>query len=321
MSRQGVLLYIAGRIGALLALLVVLSFAVFSLLYVAPGSAVDMLLGTSPRTPETISALEEKYHLNEPFLVQYWIWVRDAAQLNFGTSVQTSLPVTDEIKARLPTSLYLGLYAFVLTMLFGIGLGIIAALRRRSILDRGIVSGSIFALCTPAFVSGIFLLYVFAIRVPLFPVSGTGVGIVDQLWHLTLPAVALALVGAAYVLKHTRVAVIGVLDQDYVLFARARGLSRPRVLWRYVLRNGLIPIVTISGVLLSFVITGAVIVEVTFSLGGIGGLLVQSANEKDLPMLQGVALVIAGVIMVANLLADLAYMAVDPRIRLGRRQS
>jgi peptide/nickel transport system permease protein len=168
-------------------------------------------------------------------------------------------------------------------------------------------------------VSGVFLLYVFAIVVHWFPAFGTGEGFFDEAWHLTLPAVALALSGSAYVLKHTRAAMIGVLEQDYVTFARARGLSWKRILLAYALRNALIPVVTVSGLILAFVITGAVLVEETFSLPGVGSLLVQSATLKDLPMIQGVAMVIAVVIMVANLAADLVYVAVDPRIRLGRR--
>jgi peptide/nickel transport system permease protein len=136
---------------------------------------------------------------------------------------------------------------------------------------------------------------------------------------MTLPAFALALTASAYVIKHTRASLIGVLDQDYVTFARARGLSSRRVLFLYALRNALIPVVTISGVLLAYMITGAVFVENVFTLPGIGQLLVQSATTKDLPMLQGVTMIIAVVIVIANLLADVALVVVDPRIRLGRR--
>jgi peptide/nickel transport system permease protein len=299
-------------------LLVVISFAVFSLLYIAPGSAVDILLGINPRTEQTVAALEKEYHLDEPFLTQYWIWAKDAAQLQFGDSIQTTLPVTDEIRSRLPTSIFLGVYAFVITVVLGVALGILAALRKQRALDRGIVGGSVIGLSTPAFVSGVFLLYVFAVELGWFPTFGQGEGVFGQFWHLTLPAIALALVACAYVVKHTRAALLNVLDQDYVTFARARGLSSRRVLFLYGLRNGLIPIVTLSGPLLAFLVTGAVLVEVTFSLPGIGQLLVQSATTKDLPLLQGITLVAAIFILVANLLVDLLYMAVDPRIRLGR---
>ncbi len=311
--------FIARRILALFGLLVLISFAVFSLLYIAPGNVVDVLLGLNPRTPETVAALREKYHLDETFFQQYWIWAKDAVQFKFGNSIQTTLPVTDEIKARLPVSIYLGLYAYAITMVLGIGFGIISALRRRGVADRSVVAVSVIGLSTPAFVSGVFLLYLFAILIPWFPTFGRGEGFVDQVWHLTLPAIALAFTCLAFVVKHTRASLINVIDQDYITFARARGLSSRRVLFRYGLRNALIPVVTISAPLLAYVITGAVLVEVNFSLPGNGQMLVQSATVKDLPMLQGIAMLIAVLIMVANLLADLVYLAVDPRIRAAQR--
>jgi peptide/nickel transport system permease protein len=318
MSGRGLILFVARRLLIFAALLVVISFAVFSLLYIAPGSVVNVLLPPGERTPAAVRLITHEYHLDKPFLTQYWLWARQAARFHFGDSTLSTLPVTDVIKPRLRTSLFLGVYAFVLTLALGVGLGIAAALRRRTTADRGIVGVAIVALSTPVFVSGVFLLYVFAIVVHWFPAFGTGSGFWDEAWHLTLPAVSLALVASAYVLKHTRAAMIGVLDQDYVTFARARGLSARRVVFVYALRNALIPVVTISGLILAFLITGAVIVEVTFSLSGIGQLLVQAASAKDLPTIQGVAMVIAVVIMLANLLADLVYVAVDPRIRLGR---
>ncbi|WP_406027768.1 ABC transporter permease [Nocardioides sp. NBC_00850] len=318
MTAQSVTLFLLRRLGALLVTLTILSFVIYSLLYIAPGSPVDILLGSQPRTPETVQLLNERYHLDEPFLTQYWIWAQSALQLDFGTSIQTTLPVEEEISSRLPVSLFLGVFAFALTMVLGVGLGVVSALRRKTAVDRGIVGATVVALSTPAFVSGVLLLFLFAIVVPIFPATGAGEGFADRVWHLTLPAVALALTVSAFVLKHTRAALIGVIDQDYVTFARARGLGSARILLTYVLRNALIPIVTISGLVLGALITSAFLVEVTFSLPGIGTLLVDAAINKDLPMIQGVALVIAVVIMVANLLADLLYMAVDPRIRLGR---
>jgi peptide/nickel transport system permease protein len=280
---------------------------------------VDTLLGLTPRTPETVATLKHEYHLDKPFLTQYWIWAREAAQFRFGNSLRTTIPVSDTLKSRLPTSLFLGGYAFVLTMVFGVLLGALAAVKRRRLADRGIVAGAIIGLSTPAFVSGILLLWLLAIEVRWFPSFGLGSGFFDELWHLTLPSLALAIISTAFVLKHARAAMITVLDQDYVTFARARGLSSQRVFFLYAVRNALIPVVTISGIILAFLITGAVLVEVTFSISGIGQLLVQAATTKDLPLLQGVVLVVAVVIMVANLLVDLAYAAVDPRIRLGAR--
>jgi peptide/nickel transport system permease protein len=318
MTRSGFVYFVIRRLAAMCVLIVFISFAVFSLLYLAPGNVVDTLLGLSPRTPATVRLLRHEYHLDQPFLTQYWIWAKGALHFRFGNSIQATLPVSYEIKSRLPTSIYLGVYAYVLTMLLGVAGGVWAALRRRSVFDRGTVAASVIGLSTPGFVSGIFLLFIFAVELPWFPVFGRGSGFADTVWHLTLPAVALAVVSSAYVLKHTRASMINVLDQDYVTFARARGLSATRITLLYALRNALIPTITISALILSSVITGAVLVEVTFSIPGIGGLLVQSASVKDLPMLQGVAMLVAFIIMLSNLLADLVYVAVDPRIRLGR---
>jgi peptide/nickel transport system permease protein len=321
MTGRGVLFFLTKRVFVLFGLLIVVSFGIFSLLHAAPGDPVTILLGENARgaTPETIRLLRHEHHLDKPFFVQYWIWAKDAVQLDFGDSSQTTLPVSDEIRARLPVSLFLGIYAFVLTATVGIAFGVAAAMKKHMASDRAIVAVGVVGLSTPVFVSGILLLYVFGIVLHWFPVFGKGNWFVDELWHLTLPAVALAIHSAAYLLKHTRAAMIGTLDQDYVVFARARGLSARRTLFLYALRNALIPIVTISGIMFAFLIVGAVLVEVTFSLSGVGDLLVQAATHKDLPMLQGVGLVIATVIIVVNLLADAMYALVDPRIRLGQR--
>lgn len=318
LNRHQLAWYIVRRVLICVAVLVATSFLVFSLQYLAPGSMVQTYLGPNASDSATRQALINEYHLNQPFLEQYWLWLQSAAHFQFGNSIQTQSPVLDEIKQRLPTSLMLGVYGYILTMIFGVGLGILAALRRESITDRASVGVSILGLSMPAFVSGLLLIYLFGVVTHLFPVFGQGSGFFGELWHLTLPAVALAIGGVAFILKHTRAAVLKVVDQDYVVFARARGLSRRRVLLTYELRNALIPVVTISGVLLAFLIVGAVIVEETFSIQGLGQLLASSATTKDLPMLQGVTMVVATMIVLANLLTDLVYMAVDPRIRLGR---
>jgi peptide/nickel transport system permease protein len=318
MSLRATLLFVARRLAALLVLMIIVSFGVFALIYLAPGTAVDAYLGTRPRTPELVEALNERYNLDEPFFTQYWIWLGNALHFDFGVSTQTTLPVTEGIGARLGTSVFLAIYAYVLAIVLGVVPGIVAALRRRQLIDRTLVAGAVVTFSTPPFVLGILLLYVFAILVPVFPAAGLGEGFLDQLWHMTLPALALALSIAAFLLRHSRAAVIGVLDQDYVTFARARGLAWGRIITRYALRNALIPVVTVSGALLAYFITGAVLVESTFSLDGLGSLLVGSANARDLPMIQGLSLLLAAFIVTANLLADLAYVSIDPRIRYGK---
>ena len=318
MTSRDTLFFIAKRLGAMVVLLVVLSFGVFCLTFLAPGDAVDAHLGLRPRTPELVAALRDRYNLDEPFLVQYWLWARDALQLDFGISSQSTLPVSEEISTRLGTSMLLAVYGYVLAMVLGIVPGVYAALRKKKPIDRGLVAGAVVMMSMPPFVLGILMLYVFAVLIPVFPASGLGEGLVDELYHLTLPALTLAFAVSAFLLRHSRSAVIGVLDQDYVAFARARGLNSRHVLKRYVFRNALIPVVTISGAMVSFFVVGAVFVESVFSINGLGSLLVSSAQKSDMPMIQGLSLLIAVIIVTANLLADLAYVALDPRIRLGR---
>jgi peptide/nickel transport system permease protein len=311
-------IYVARRLVALVVMLAVISFGIFGLLYLAPGNPVASILGRGHHSAATIRAVEHQYHLDKPFLEQYVIWAKGVLHFQFGNSITTSLPVGGEITDRLPTSMFLGVYAFALTLVFGVGLGLLAALKSQTLLDRGTVAASLVGLSTPAFVAGVFLIYLFAIVVHWFPASGRGDGFVDELWHLTLPAISLALTSIAYVLKHTRAAVIGVLEQDYVTFARARGLSLRRILLTYLLRNALIPVITISGLVLSGLVVGAVLTEVTFSIQGLGDLLVKSASSKDIPTIQAVAVLVAALIIVANLLADIAYAFADPRVRLRR---
>jgi peptide/nickel transport system permease protein len=314
-------LYVGRRLIALVLLVVVISFVVFSLLYLAPGSPEQILLGARPSTPETVAAIRAEYHLDDPFLVQYWDWFRDALRFDFGRSIRTNEPVVDGIRERFWLTLQLGGLAFLITMLLGVPLGVLAALRRRTATDRGIVALSVVGVSAPAFATGILLLYVFAVRLGWFPVFGEGSGVIDRLQHLALPAIALALTGMGLVLKLTRTAVIGSLEQDYVTFARARGIPRRRVLRAYALRNGLVPIVTAAGLLLAYMLAGTVLVEVTFALPGLGSLLVESVRTLDIPMVQALTILIATIVVLVNLLADLVYVAIDPRISFEKAKA
>jgi peptide/nickel transport system permease protein len=320
-TRRSLALYVGRRLIALVLLVVVISFVVFSLLFLAPGSPEQILLGARPSTPETVAAIRAEYHLDDPFLVQYWDWFRDALRFDFGRSIRTNEPVVDGIRERFWLTLQLGGLAFLITMLLGVPLGVLAALRRRTATDRGIVALSVVGVSAPAFATGILLLYVFAVRLGWFPVFGEGSGVIDRLQHLALPAIALALTGMGLVLKLTRTAVIGSLEQDYVTFARARGIPRRRVLRAYALRNGLVPIVTAAGLLLAYMLAGTVLVEVTFALPGLGSLLVESVRTLDIPMVQALTILIATIVVLVNLLADLVYVAIDPRISFEKAKA
>jgi peptide/nickel transport system permease protein len=285
-------------------------------MYIAPGSVEQMLLGTQPRTPAVVNALRAEYHLNQPFLAQYWLWLRGALHLQFGRSIFLNEPVLTAISSQMPVTLFYGVFAFVISMLAGVGLGIAAAVRKQTFADRGIVATSVLGVSAPSYATGLILLYLFAVQLNWFPVIGAGTGFTDRLWHLTLPAFALAISGTALTVKLTRAALISALDQDYVAFARARGLRPWRVLVVYGLRNALVPITTAAGILFASMLTGAVLVEQIFALQGVGSLLINSINDKDVPVVQGVTMLVAALVVVVNLLIDLAYLAVDPRIRL-----
>jgi peptide/nickel transport system permease protein len=296
-------------------LLFIISLGVFSLLYLAPGSVEEALLGTRTASPQLLQQIRHEYHLDQPFFTQYWIWLRNAVQLNFGVSVVTGEPVRSVISRDLGDTIFLGLYAFVLALSAGLVLGVVAALKRRTAVDRGVVGLSVIAVSAPAFATGIILLYALAVAVHWFPVYGEGSGFFDRIYHLTLPAVALALTAMALVVKLTRAAMIAALDQDYIAFAHARGVASHTILTRYALRNALIPVMTSAGMILGFMLTGAVLVEVTFALPGIGSELVNAVSYKDVPLVQGIAITIATVIVLVNLMTDVAYLVVDPRVR------
>ncbi len=318
MRKRQVSVFLVRRILALVILLLLISFLVFGLLYLAPGNAIQVLLGTHPSSPAIIAALNAKYHLNDSFIAQYLLWLKGAVHLNLGISIQTGQTVTSLIGSRIGLTIFLGIYAFLISVLLGVPAGVIAAMRNRSVADRAIVGVSLLGVSVPAFVSGIFLLYLLAIDVGWFPVYGPGGGFVDRLWHLTLPAFALAFGVMALILKLTRASMITVLEQDYIAFAQARGVGPVRVIVRYALRNALGPIITAGGLILGVVITGAVLVEQVFALPGIGTLLITSVEAKDVPVVQGFTLLAAAILIAANFLIDLCYLFIDPRITAGR---
>lgn len=309
--------FLARRLAALVALLVVLSFLVFALLYIAPGDIVRNLLGTRPAAPETVAAIRARYHLDDPFLVQYWKWLGNALTGDFGESVRTGVPITQMFGDRIGVTLLLAGLAALLAIGVGIPLGVRAAVRQGTRTDQAIVGLSVVGISAPGFAVGLLLLYVFAVMLGWFPLYGLGETGLDRLWHLTLPAVALALGVGAIIVKITRTAVLRELSEDYVAFARSRGLA-PSAVRRMYLRNAAVPIVTSAGLILAGLFGGSVLVETTFALPGLGVLLADSITFKDIPVVQALTLVIAAFIGVTTALVDLFAVLVDPRVRRAR---
>jgi peptide/nickel transport system permease protein len=321
MQAAAVLRFILRRLAIAIPLLLIVSFGVFALVHLAPGDPVRALLGSRASDPATLAAIRERYHLNDPFIVQYGKWLWQVLQGDLGRSIQGSQLVTSAISQRLGLTIFLGLMSSFLVLFFGILLGMLAGFRRGTRLDRGVVMFGVFGISSPAFVTGILLLYLFGVVIGWFPIFGAGRGFIDRFWHLTLPAVALALSIMAIVVKITRAAVIQELDKDYVVFARARGLSPLRIVFGYVLRNALIPVVTAAGLIIVGLVANAIYVEVTFALPGLGSLTVEAVQRRDIPLIQGTTLVFAAFVILLNLLIDLAYILIDPRIRFERVQS
>ena len=318
MSGSDLLRFILWRLAVAAPLLLIISFGVFALVHLAPGDPVRALLGTRPSDPETLATLRERYHLNDPFIVQYGKWLWQVLQGDLGRSINGNRRVLSAISERASVTLVLSLISTLIVLVVGILLGVVAALKRGTRLDRAMVMFGVFGISSPAFVTGIFLLYVFGVVLGWFPTFGPGRGFVDRLWHLTLPAVALALSVMAIVVKITRAAMIEELDKDYVVFARARGMTERRIIFAYLLRNALIPVVTAAGIIVVGLLASAIYVEVTFALPGLGSLIVDAVQKRDIPLIQGTTLVFACFVVLVNLVVDVIYALIDPRIRFTR---
>ena len=311
---MGAGLFLARRVGGTVILLAVMSLLIFSLLYLEPGDIARNLLGTRPVNPQTLAAIRAEYHLNESFAGQYWSWLTGALHGNFGTSVQSNIPVANDITSRLALTLELIALALALSVLLGVPAGVVAGLRHGTGTDRAVVGSAVVFVSAPAFALGLLLLELFGNYSSWFPVYGAGTGFGGRLYHLLLPAATLALGIGGFILKITRAAVISEVDQDYVTFARARGLSSAQVL-RLVLRNALVPVITSLGLTVAYLFASTLLAEQVFSLPGLGQLLDDAVLFKDVPVVQALTLLIAAAIALVSLAVDIAYVALDPRIR------
>ncbi|KNY04022.1 ABC transporter permease [Microbacterium sp. GCS4] len=309
-------LYLLRKFGQTVALLFVVSILVYALLYLAPGSVERTLLQGQPATPETLAAIREQFHLDDPFLAQYWRWVTGAVTGDFGSSIVERQPVTTVIGGRLEISATLAVMAIVLVLLTAIPLGMIAGLRQGKIADVLISGMSVVFLAAPVYATATILLYIFGIALGIFPVFGAGNGFVDRLWHLLLPAITLAIAQFAVVARQMRASVLGVESADYVTFARARGLTNSRILGAYTFRNSMLPVLTVTGLLLAGSLGGVVFIENIFSIPGLGSLLVESIRSKDMPVVQAIAILLATIVFAFNFIVDILYAVVDPRIRM-----
>lgn len=329
--------YLARRIIESIPVIIGVSILVFMLLHLIPGDPATAMLGERA-TPENVDALRERLGLNKPLYEQYLLWVGRMLRGDLGNTVRGNIPVADEIGARFPATIELSLAALFLATAVGVPLGIISGIKRNSIIDTLTMFGALFGVSIPIFVLGLLLIFLFGVEWGWLPfvgrlTSGVGIerrtglhlvdallsgnmsGFKDALEHLILPTITLATVSLAIIARITRSAMLEVLNQDYIRTARAKGLKGRQVIMSHAFRNALLPVVTIIGLSLGRLLSGAVLTETIFSWPGVGKWLFDSIIARDYPIVQSMTLLIALVFIVVNLAVDLLYAVIDPRIR------
>ncbi|HZS93462.1 MAG TPA: ABC transporter permease [Chloroflexota bacterium] len=292
-----------------------ITVGIFALINLAPGGPVAIMNMSS--TASTRHELERYYHLNDPAPVRYVRWLNSALHGNLGTSYDFGEPVAAVIGQRLPNTAILAGTAILISILFGIPLGILAAVRRGTWVDTATTAGTTIGLSTPDFWLGTVMIIVFAVTLHWLPSSGmggAGSGGGGLLPHLIMPASVLAIVLTPNLVRFTRSSVLGVLEADYIRTARAKGVRRIVVLGKHAFRNALIPILSLVGLLAATLLGGSAIVESVFAWPGIGRLTVQAATDRDYPMIMGVTLLVAAIVIGINLVTDILYAYLDPRV-------
>ncbi|MFD3997752.1 ABC transporter permease [Streptomyces sp. NPDC058548] len=308
------------RVTEMAVTLLVASFVVFGAMYLAPGSPASFLLSGRSASPEALAAINAQYHLDDPFFVRYLSWLGDMVQGDFGRSITYRVDVSRLLADRLPTTLLLIAMALIVVVVIGLVLGWVSAVRGGAT-DSAVLVTTTFAVGTPSFVAAVLLQALFAVKLGWFPSGGAGDGFLDQLWHLTLPAIALALYLIGMLARVTRSAMLEALDSEHVTVARSRGVPERQVMRRHVFRNSLGTVLTTGGLIVSTLLVCTILVETAFSIGGIGQLLELSTTTKDFPTVQAISLIIVALFMIVNLIVDLLLPLVDPRITLGSRSS
>jgi len=305
-----VLRYLVNRLSLAALLLVGVTFITFLLLYVMPADPARQIAGRSA-TPDTVETIRRQLGLDQPLPVQYGRYLGALVQGDMGRSYAQKTEVTEIVASRLPATLLLMLAAIATELVIGLGIGVLAAVRRDTKLDGAVMVASFVAVSTPQFVAAMLMLYVFSVQFDWFPVGGYG-----GIEHLVLPALTLGILGSGWYSRMMRSSMIEVLLQDYIRTARAKGSPAGRVLAVHALRNALLPIVAMIGIDIGLFMGGAVVVESVFGWPGIGQLAWQAIQQVDIPIIMGVTLVSAVAIILGNLLADVVAPFVDPRIRL-----
>ncbi|AXI80953.1 ABC transporter permease [Peterkaempfera bronchialis] len=307
------------RLLGLVATLIVASFLIFSALYLAPGRPETFLTQGRSISPEALASIRAQYHLDEPFPLRYWDWITGVVRGDLGQSLVFRQDVSSLLAPRVGSTLLLTLYAAVLIVVFGVLVGVVSGLRG-GLLDTTSVVVTSMGFAVPTFFAALLLMDLFSVQLGWFPVFGSGEGLADRLWHLTLPAIALAIPSGAVVARITRTSIMEEKESEHVAIATGRGLPRSLVVRRHVLRNALLPVTTIVGVNIAALIAGATVVEKAFSLDGLGSALVDAVNQKDFAVVQAIALALVVSFGLVNLAVDVLYAWLDPRFQLGGKR-
>lgn len=333
--------FVLTRFGLIIPTFIGITLLTFAMIRLVPGDPIELLVGERSISPERHAALRAEYGYDKPVLEQYWIYISGVVQGDLGKSIVTKQPVMNEFMALFPATVELSLCAMLFALLLGLPAGMIAAVRRGTVFDHAVMSTALTGYSMPIFWWGLLLIILFSGMLGWTPVSGrisllyyfepvTGFMLIDSLLsgeegafksalsHLILPAVVLGTIPMAVIARQTRSAMLEVLNEDYVRTARAKGLSPRRVIGVHALRNALIPVITVIGLQVGVLFSGAVLTETIFAWPGIGKWLIDSISRRDYPSVQGGILLIATTIIIVNLLVDLVYGLINPRIRHRR---
>ena len=305
--------YIIGRLLQMIPVIIGVSLIAFLAIHLVPGDPVQIMMH-GRATPETLAAAHAKLGLDQPLLVQYWNFITNAIMGNLGTSIIQNADVSKIVGERLMPSVYLLITSALLAIAIALPVSIIAARRSDQAIDHVIRFAGIIGFAMPPFWVGILLMLFFGIYLDWFPISGFGGTFLDRLQHLFLPALTIALFLAPILIQSLRAAILDVMMAEYIEVARAKGLGPWRILVKHALRNALMPVTTILAVNIGWLLSGAVVVEYLFSFPGLGSLLVRAVGYRDYPVIQGLSLVFAALVLIVNLLADLSYMLIDRRV-------
>jgi len=307
--------YVLRRLVQAIPVLIGITLASFLLIHLIPGDPARIVLGAHA-TPEAIATLNAQLGLDQPLFVQYWDFISGAVTLDFGDSITQKTAIGPVLSERTPVTLFLLLYSVVISIIVAVPLAIASALHRNRVTDHLIRVFSMVTFAMPSFLLGLLLILFFSLKLGWLPTAGYGEDFLGHLRGLTLPAITVGLYLAPILLRTLRVGIVETLGTEFIEAARARGLSERRILYKHVLRNSLVSTVTVLGLNIGFLLSGLVIIENVFALPGLGTELVNSVLAQDYPMIQALTLVFGFSVVAINLLTDLAYAKLDPRVRL-----